>query len=440
MFALLHLGAEADPKNAHTSDINHFGIAVGAPEDQAYRRTNHPCLPSGSSVGTGEVFGWYLSRDFSGLQLFELWEDIGNVLYPYIIPMDEFFDHPDNKGTQWVPGDFDVPPQMILDMAAATRALITIKVVTPFGNYEDDFEMERGQVREISADSEDENDDAAMECIPADIGLLDKQAAIFLSDPNPAPPPRRQHQFRHPSWSLLAQLEQEAKKSGGFNWDNPNEGLPGDLRFNHYGWVFSGSRFKIFSDGEGFEDELVSAVMVPVDDGEEPLVITVSGLKNRQHLSVRWHIGPPFHPAHYNSGHPDGEWREQGGKRTRSAWRTSLDAQVMAQEVSEVSFVIDPIIEGHLSAEELQIVADEKAGYEAAFHEENPPTFYFWDCSPLLAAREDHPDRNYQNVMSMKAQMKKTIFKTTKPFKTPPVFTFTPINFVKDFLDFEFTP
>jgi hypothetical protein len=438
MFTLLHLGAEADPKNLETLDRNQEGGLVGSPQDQAYRRANHPCLPGEITIGTGEVFAGNLG-DFTD-QLTAVYV-MGTYPVPpqqtlardlalpagSTVPLAPLFDHPDNEGTQWIPGDFDVPPQIIVDVAAATRALITIRVETPFGNYEDEFEMERGQLREFQGEPEEGNDDSKMVCLPEDISLLDKQAAIFLANPDLTPPLRRQHQFRHPSWSLLGQLDAAAKASGGFQWDNPNEDLPEELTFSHNGWRFSGRRVKYLSDGEAFDEEIESTVM---DPGGDPVIITATGVRNRRILDVDWSISTdPARIAFYNSGHPD---------RAKSAWRFPLTACVVAQEVSGITYSLDEIVEAGLSPEEGRIVYSEMADHEAAFHKSNPPTFYFWYAHPHLEARADNLESVYAEVTALKSQVGKTIFKTTRPFPVPPVFTFTATEFVEDFKAFEF--
>jgi hypothetical protein len=179
--------------------------------------------------------------------------------------------------------------------------------------------------------------------------------------------------------------------------------------------------------GEAFDEEIESTVM---DPGGDPVIITATGVRNRRILDVDWSISTdPARIAFYNSGHPD---------RAKSAWRFPLTACVVAQEVSGITYSLDEIVEAGLSPEEGRIVYSEMAAHEAAFHKSSPPTFYFWYAHPHLEARADNLESVYAEVTALKSQVGKTIFKTTRPFPVPPVFTFTATEFVEDFKAFEF--
>lgn len=386
--------------NPHTTDVNHLAEGGGS-SDSSARVANHPVLPGGVNVVTGEVIGFFDFDIFDGVGnwSFQTWIP-GWPFYkntdPYLHSLGPTFDQPDARGTQWIDGDYDVPPQAILDLATATRGDFTIAIKTPWGDYDDTFTLERGQQR----NSED-ND--TMVIVPDDLALLDYQAAYYSFDSGGEPV--KQHQFRHPSWSLLMQRENKTVQTTG--------------------WNFGGEIYQVYTTGD-VELETPSSILVIDEVGGDPFpfVIRFNGYDRRQVLTAGWSLGS-ISPAHSNAGHP---------AVNRAAWRTSLQVTAMAAEYSRLQWSNEGETQFWHDPAALATVAEEAAAYIAAYIAARPPDIYLWVCTPAIEGRENRSDNDCRAALD-----NDTITASkAKPFPTPPVFSFKATAFVKDFLDFEF--
>jgi|GEM_PF-3172371 len=115
-----------------------------------------------------------------------------------------YFDQEREEGdSQWFPGTFDAPPQIILDHLTGKKFRITIDIDTAWGNHHDAFEMEKGQSRSTTTGAGGE---VISETLPApDEPFLDQ---LFHHGGGATTP------FRHPSWSLLCRAGFDPDKGG----------------------------------------------------------------------------------------------------------------------------------------------------------------------------------------------------------------------------------
>lgn len=370
MFTLLHFGDEATGEPA---EVAQYG---GVLAENYTSLSRHPVVPDGVWLMHGP--GIFVQNADNAV-VSPSWLQRGYIDHFEFGPA---FDQPGAVGTHWYPGSLEIPPQEIVDMVAGTVFDVSITVPSPWGEFEDVFTIESGQLR-------DWDDFELGQNIPEDSADLEEQLVYYDSSGDVL------HRFRQPSWSLLSQNNAAAPTVGGFSYNRADHAISGRFR-------------NVLSPG------LVSFTQ-DSGLGSPSFIMEFGGADSERYIAGEWGLSRP--PGYSNQ---------------HSAWRSPLSARVWAEENSYLYFLNSADASGHLDEDAIreaaQAIIDEwMVGKE--------PTRYLWFADSMMYGTDDI---TADAAVTYRLNPGVIAESGAQPFETPPVFSFKATAFVKDFLDFEF--